>query len=1062
MMRWKFNTEIKEKMQEIQAEAQKVEMEIEIIERYRMEFSAIHTRFNQLYGKKYGINQRKVNRRIEMNDLQRMMHLIRAEDAQPQKTGFLGLGGLKKEDYYVFTDKLNLVQSNFDFMIEDWKAYLESKTEELSTLLKCYENLYQKEQERYHFIRDLQVYEPVNGEQDSLFLGTIQVNVPEERCIMEVLQKKQYAFLDGLDMHMLAKISLEEISPCYIQYTNEEELQLVYSWLRSIYKQMLCGMPSFHCEWIYLDGLHNAGGLKEFLSLQSISEEYVPDLEERIFGNQFRILNIKRDRESIYQELQNLELYMGSITDMLQGESSFIQYNTGHEKKIPYRIVVLEGMDSYVDMTVLRKLLNNGPACGVFVIYLQDAGIVKKDSVGINREYSEIIELFEQFPQLICKENEIEFAEKGETYRCILWTETTRQSAFISDVTKKLGIKKEIDNHFETCFKENYAWGQYTSTEKLENGDLVGKIRIPFALDKRGKMISMELGSADYAHGLISGGTGSGKSTMLHMIINSVVMNYHPKDVEIWLVDYKQTEMSVYIKNRPPHVKFIGIERNEEFSFGLIDYIWEEYERRIRMFEELGVRNVDVYKEKFGINSLPRVLVIIDEFHLMSQQVHENAEYATKLENILAEGRAAGFVCLFADQAVSVGLKGLTEKGKKQMRQRLAMANDREEMGVTLDARITEKEAVLQKGEVVQKKVVIKTGADGTQIREAVLESYKVIYISDDCREAVTRKAIELYGTESNAIIVDGKQQSGIDWEQAALYEQNIKASEDRRKKYYLHLGRPSNIETCYALPLLKDYGQNIICIHDRCDLQKLIVLNAIRSFLRDSEAKVYVLADENDALYLSARCRLQELQKRYTNLIVVSDMEAVCRTILELNDKMTERRKRQAIETDLILWFGLESMLREFQYYDVLPAEKRTVVSPLDKERESLEQSMAALFGEDFLGTTKKVAEVEEIEELLFDATENVVDLVKEGAKRGIFQFVFMSNVLALKNNRALKPDYFIYKMSGYLDRDNSIEFYGNSKFMRSMSAKKENISFACYDGKKARFFVPYKDEEN
>lgn len=1058
-MKWKYNTEINKKIQEIQAEAQKVEKEIEIINSYRKEFSSIHMKFHDLYGKKYGINQRKVKRRVELNELQRMMHLIRAEDAQPQKVGFLGLGGLKKEDYYVFTDKLNLVESNLDYMDEDWEKYLASKVEELRVLLDSYENSYIENSSVYNSIKNLDVYETTKETDDNILIGTVDIKLPMEEYITALFHNKHYSFLDGEGMHMLTKMPLKEFSPCYIQYTNDEELNSIYSWIRNLYKQLLYKLPAFHAELLYLDGLHNAGGLKEFLSLQNVVEEYVPDIEQQLIGNYLKILSIKRDRESIYQELQNLEQYMGKVTDILQGESSFTVYNAEHEKKIPYRVVVLEGMDSYADITLLRKLLNNGPTCGVFVIYLQDARMIKKDAVGNSREYSEMMELFSDFPKIIFEDNRMYLVQGTEKCICTLFTEILRQTSFINDLTEKLGVKKEVDNNFETHFKEDYQWGQYTSTEKLPNGNLEGKIKIPFAIDKRGKIVSMELGSSNYVHGLISGVAGSGKSTMLHMIISSIIMNYHPKDVEIWLADYKQTEMSVYIANRPPHVKFIGIERNEEFSFSLIDLIFDEYERRSCMFVEQGVRNIDTYKEKFGMNSLPRILVIIDEFHLMSQQVHENPEYSIKLENILSEARAAGIVCLFADQAVSVGLKGLTEKGRKQMRQRLAMANDKEEMGITLDAKITEKEAILQKGEVVQKKLITRIAVDGTHMREAVLETNKVIYISDVCRENVAKKAIEIYGNDEDAIIVDGKQQAKLDWAKADLYEQTVKATGDERKKFYLHLGVPSNLENCYAIPLIKDYGQNIICIHDRYDLQKLILLNSLKSFLRDSDAKVYIIADENDALYLDVKSKLQELGKKYSNLILVSDMESVCKTILELNDNMIIRRKKPDKETDLVFWLGLDSMFREFQYYDELPAErKNTAKSRVDKEREALEWNMAALFGDDFL-QEKSSDIVEKEEELLFDATEQVLNLIKEGAKRGIFQFVFMSNVLSIKNHRLLKLDYFTYKMSGYLDRDNSIEFYGNSRFMRSMSEKKDNISFICYDGRKARFFVPYLD---
>lgn len=37
-------------------------------------------------------------------------------------------------------------------------------------------------------------------------------------------------------------------------------------------------------------------------------------------------------------------------------------------------------------------------------------------------------------------------------------------------------------------------------------------------------------------------------------------------------------------------MKFIGIERNEEFTFSLLDLITEEYERRLDVFRQENVR----------------------------------------------------------------------------------------------------------------------------------------------------------------------------------------------------------------------------------------------------------------------------------------------------------------------------------------------------------------------------------------------------------------------------------------------------------------------------------------
>lgn len=60
--------------------------------------------------------------------------------------------------------------------------------------------------------------------------------------------------------------------------------------------------------------------------------------------------------------------------------------------------------------------------------------------------------------------------------------------------------------------------------------------------------MDLELGGEGSVHGFISGGTNSGKSTLLHTIILSACLHYHPNDLEIWLVDYKQTEFYLYKK----------------------------------------------------------------------------------------------------------------------------------------------------------------------------------------------------------------------------------------------------------------------------------------------------------------------------------------------------------------------------------------------------------------------------------------------------------------------------------------------------------------------------------
>ncbi|UKI22420.1 MAG: hypothetical protein L6V88_08690 [Anaerotruncus sp.] len=114
---------------------------------------------------------------------------------------------------------------------------------------------------------------------------------------------------------------------------------------------------------------------------------------------------------------------------------------------------------------------------------------------------------------------------------------------------------------------------------QLFTRDATDGLSIPFAFDQDNNIVDLEIGNAT-PHALLSGSTGSGKSVTLHAIINQVMINYHPADVEIWAIDYKAVEFGYYVNKRTPHISVIGQDNSEDFTFGLIDLIKEEYDRR--------------------------------------------------------------------------------------------------------------------------------------------------------------------------------------------------------------------------------------------------------------------------------------------------------------------------------------------------------------------------------------------------------------------------------------------------------------------------------------------------
>lgn len=1040
-------TELIEEILKLVEEEKKAANEVTAYSQNIREIDEIHQKFEQIYGGKYGMNRRVMSRRLESVELDRMIRLVRAENSQPQKTGLFGFGGMKKEEYETFTDKLNLIRSNLSSMAGEWKNYLRGQQDAVKQKFEEYEGEIKEAQNLYQAAMDTtETTFPEEVLGNEISLGKICRQLPECESV-RVLAAEGVKSIQGNTLELLLQRRLDQPVPCSVFYEDMRQKEHLNAFLRNLIRQLMYQLPLYRYEIYYLDGMNNCSGLREMLELQNIQEAYVDLIVPQLAADGFRMLHVGRDSDGIHRELLSLEKYMGQVTDLLQGKPGFEQYNRENEQKIPYKIVILDSVDGNAEQALVRKLLINGPRCGIFVVLLQDQPQMQKRLDSDNdklrmTELSTLIEYGNDGAKVI-------LAGGQEPYVIKLLEENRDYHDYIAKVLETGQTRKQIDNSFAACFPENYIYGQYTSTVELENGNLEGKIEIPFAIDRRGRMTSIELGSPNYAHGLISGATGSGKSTMLHMIINSVVMNYHPEDVEIWLADYKKVEFSVYIEDRPPHVKFIGIERNEEFTFSLLNLITEEYERRLELFHQENVRNIDLYKKKHGMHSMARILLIIDEFHLMSQQVSENMEYSTKLENLLAEGRGAGIVCLFADQAISKGLKGLTQKGKDQMRMRLAMANTKEEMEITLDMNhISEADAVLDKGEVLKKTMRTIRQPDGTERKEASLDSVRVIYLSDNCRREVAHKALTLYGAGQQPLIVDGNKPAVYENRVAREYEQKMY---DGRTMTYLHLGKPSNLDKCFAIPLTRNYGDNVLCILDKFDLQRRVFLSALNSFLRQENHKVYVLADENDEFYRGMWKTLQDRSRENVALEVYSDYGQICGAIRRLSEELIDRRSRQKKEEILIFWMGLESMLKEFSYYPAFREDDRRKENSPDDLEARLEAKMAVFLGE----PKPKEKEME-----LFNATSKIVELVTEGGKRGIHQFVLYSSILSLKMTREIKLDNFKFKLSGFMNKDHCFEFYGTAKFMESIDEKAGDM-LVCHDGNRGRFFLPYLVEE-
>ena len=103
------------------------------------------------------------------------------------------------------------------------------------------------------------------------------------------------------------------------------------------------------------------------------------------------------------------------------------------------------------------------------------------------------------------------------------------------------------------------------------------------------KLQYLEIGKGTRQHALIAGKTGSGKSTLFHVIITNLALRCSPEQVEFYLVDFKKgVEFKCYASRQLPHAKVVAIESDREFGLSVLQRVDEELRRRGDLFRKAG------------------------------------------------------------------------------------------------------------------------------------------------------------------------------------------------------------------------------------------------------------------------------------------------------------------------------------------------------------------------------------------------------------------------------------------------------------------------------------------
>jgi energy-coupling factor transporter ATP-binding protein EcfA2 len=199
---------------------------------------------------------------------------------------------------------------------------------------------------------------------------------------------------------------------------------------------------------------------------------------------------------------------------------------------------------------------------------------------------------------------------------------------------------------------------------------------VDVALGRSGatKLQHIQLGLGTSQHVLTAGKTGSGKSTLLHVLITNLALNYSPDQIEFYLIDFKKgVEFKTYATLKLPHARVIAIESDREFGVSVLERLDGILKERGELFREHGVQDIRSFRDNVPEISMPRILLVVDEFQEFfteDDRVYQTASLL--LDRLVRQGRAFGIHVMLGSQTLG-GAYSLARTTISQMAVRIAL-----------------------------------------------------------------------------------------------------------------------------------------------------------------------------------------------------------------------------------------------------------------------------------------------------------------------------------------------------------------------------------------------------
>ena len=575
--------------------------------------------------------------------------------------------------------------------------------------------------------------------------------------------------------------------------TTESGGRTVLGTINNIIFRVLCGMPPGKANFTIIDPV----GLGEsFAGLMQLA-----DYEETLINRR-----IWTQRDQIEDRLGELAEHIEKVIQMyLRNQYATItEYNeqAGSVAEKYHFLVVADFPSNFSELAAkrLQSIAASGPRCGVFTLIHWDQrqpnpdGLVpdelRKNSIVVRRDHTGFT-----------------VGKEQAEIRATLEFDPPPDAELAVELTHKIGKSSIDSNRVEVPFVQVAP-----EPEQMWRGETASELKVAIGRTGATKLQYLAIGKGTRQHALFAGKTGSGKSTLFHVIITNLALSCSPDEVEFYLIDFKKgVEFKCYAERQLPHARVIAIESDREFGLSVLQRVDEELKRRGDMFRALGVQDVAGYKRAGGTESVPRSLLIIDEFQEFFVEDDAISQAASVLfDRIVRQGRAFGIHVLLGSQTLG-GAYSLARTTLGQMVIRVALQCNEADAYLIMDDSNSAPRLLSRPGEGIYNDAA---GAiEGNS-------PFQVVWLPDRERDLWLDKVHELAATHAHTefgapIVFEGNAPAGI--RENALLRLALQTTPTTPPSdVRAWLGAPNSIKGPTEAVFHRQSGNNLIVVGQR------------------------------------------------------------------------------------------------------------------------------------------------------------------------------------------------------------------------------------------------------